>query len=278
MFRIDNATAVPSGSGIPTPAAPGPRPNGYFTVGSPAGPVPATTVDADWLNCIQEEICTVIAAASITLNKASQRNLLDALTWLIGRRGLAAFTSSGSWTCPAGVYRVKDRVWGGGGGGGGCNGTAQASGGSGGGYSEGSYVVVPGTVYTVTVGLGGLGGSGAPSNGASGGTSSFASFNSATGGGPGFGSASGGQGTTSSGGTGAGGTINLTGTSGSGGNPNIFGGSGGGSPMGIAGAPVGAINGASSGFSPGGGGGGAAGFTGGFAGGTGGGGLVILEW
>jgi hypothetical protein len=80
MYRIDNPTAA---TVFPPPAAAGPRPNGFFTVGSAAGAVPATIVDMDWLNCIQEEICTVVAAGLITLSKSSQRNLLDAINYLI---------------------------------------------------------------------------------------------------------------------------------------------------------------------------------------------------
>jgi hypothetical protein len=64
-----------------------------------------------------------------------------------------AFTSSGTWTVPAGVTSVKVLVVGGGGGGGGST----AGGGGGGGVIYNSnYPVTPG-VITVTVGDGGLG-------------------------------------------------------------------------------------------------------------------------
>jgi hypothetical protein len=193
-------------------------------------------------------------------------------------RGEAIFTASGSWTCPNGVTSVLAQLWGGGGGGGGVLGIAESSGGSGGGYTRKRLAVVPGTVYTVTVGAGGAGGTGAPTNGSAGGTTSFLTL-SATGGGPGYASTSGGQSTTSAGGVGSGGDLNLSGTSGSGSITN-GGGAGGASPFGIAGAPVGSIGGTgSAGFTPGGGGGGTAyNGVGGEAGGAGGGGLVILEW
>jgi hypothetical protein len=117
------------------------------------------------------------------------------------------FTNSGTWTCPTGVTSIKVECWGGGGGGGAANTTTSRAAGGGGG---GSYVVnnilavVPGTVYTVTVGAGGITPStnSATSYGLPGGKSEF----------------SGGSITpvTASGGTGGGGA-NLATTSGSGG-------------------------------------------------------------
>ena len=77
-----------------------------------------------------------------------------------------------SFTVPAGTTSVRVRVWGAGGGG--CA-TQSVSGGSGGGFSIGEFTVVAGTVYAVTVGAGGA-------SNTSGGTSSFGSLISATGG------------------------------------------------------------------------------------------------
>mgnify|MGYP003630740468 CR=1 FL=1 len=77
-----------------------------------------------------------------------------------------------SFTVPAGISSVRVRVWGAGGGG--CSG-AQFSGGSGGGFAIGEFDVVAGAVYAITVGTGGV-----IDN--SGGTSSFGSLISATGG------------------------------------------------------------------------------------------------
>ena len=71
------------------------------------------------------------------------------------------FTSSGTWTAPAGVTSVDVEVWGGGGGGGGGEGDNSDGGGGGGGgaYSRTtSITVVPGTTYTVTVGAAGTAG------------------------------------------------------------------------------------------------------------------------
>jgi hypothetical protein len=77
------------------------------------------------------------------------------------------FTSSGTWTCPRGVTFVTLEGFGGGGGGGGGfsppNGTLDTiwggGGGGGGTLKYGAVVqVVPGTVYSVTIGSGGGGG------------------------------------------------------------------------------------------------------------------------
>ena len=106
-----------------------------------------------------------------------------------------AFTSSGSWTAPTGVTRVRAWVIGGGGGGGFGASCTQGGGGAGG-TAVGVYTVSPGTAYTVTIGAGGAGN--ASTTGATGGTSSFSSFCSATGG-NGGGSAQGTSGTGSNG-------------------------------------------------------------------------------
>jgi hypothetical protein len=86
------------------------------------------------------------------------------------------FTSSTTWTCPAGVTRIVATVIGGGGGGGqGFDDEAGIffNGGYGGyaGIGIGVLTVTPSTVYTVTVGAGGNGSNGA--GGAAGGSSSF---------------------------------------------------------------------------------------------------------
>lgn len=91
----------------------------------------------------------------------------------------ALYTSGTStWTCPAGVTKIKVTVIGGGGGGAFWSSISSYGGGTGGaGFNY--YTVTPGTGYTVTVGAGGNGGS---SSGSNGGTSSFSSLISATGG------------------------------------------------------------------------------------------------
>ncbi|MBJ2176922.1 phage tail protein [Pseudomonas veronii] len=89
------------------------------------------------------------------------------------------------WTVPDSVTKVQVEVVGGGGSGAfGADGstTTGPGGGGGGGISQRLCTVVPGSVITVTVGAGGDGVSTEGAGGVSGGTSSFGSFCSATGG------------------------------------------------------------------------------------------------
>lgn len=77
----------------------------------------------------------------------------------LAQAATVTFTSSGTWTAPAGITSVDVEVWGGGGAGGGQNQNSDGGGGGGGGaYSKKlSIAVVPGNNYTVTVGAGGAG-------------------------------------------------------------------------------------------------------------------------
>ncbi|HKR04200.1 MAG TPA: proprotein convertase P-domain-containing protein, partial [Bacteroidia bacterium] len=88
------------------------------------------------------------------------------------------FTSSGTFTVPAGVTTVQVEAWGGGGGGGGVNGsssqTRAGGGGAGGAYVKNiSFGVTPGANISVTVGSGGDGDNG--DDGENGGASIFGS-------------------------------------------------------------------------------------------------------
>ena len=133
------------------------------------------------------------------------------------------FTSSGTFTPPAGVTQVKVTVLAGGGGGGGgevgaCA-TVSGKAGGNGGVASGYCTVTPSTGVTVTVGAGGNGGAAGNNAGASGGTSSFGTAISCTGGGGGSGWNAGSVGATgvASGAsfmrTGPGGIMNATGSS-----------------------------------------------------------------
>jgi|13_taG_2_1085334.scaffolds.fasta_scaffold10016_4 hypothetical protein len=77
-----------------------------------------------------------------------------------------------SFTVPSGISSVRVRVWGAGGGG---SSTASSAGGSGGGFAIGEFAVSAGETYPITVGAGG-------GLATAGGTSSFGSLISATGG------------------------------------------------------------------------------------------------
>lgn len=94
---------------------------------------------------------------------ARKTNLLFALCaplflLIIGNSNVSAqvntYTTSGSWTCPAGVNTVRVEAWGGGGAGGGSNATAGSAGGGGGAGAyarRNSIAVVPGTTYNFTI-------------------------------------------------------------------------------------------------------------------------------
>ncbi len=71
-----------------------------------------------------------------------------------------AFTSSGTWTAPAGINTVWLTGWGGGGGGAAGDTTTSLSSGGGGGSALSTLVipVTPGNNYTVTIGAGGTAG------------------------------------------------------------------------------------------------------------------------
>ena len=79
-----------------------------------------------------------------------------------GRLGILeqVFTSSGTWTAPAGVNAAQVILVGGGGGGGQSSGNAAGGGGGGGAVVTRNLAVTPGTTYNVTVGAGGQGGAG----------------------------------------------------------------------------------------------------------------------
>src|ERR1700738_3982001 len=74
MYRIDTTTGTAS---LPTPGAAGTA--GYFTNGNPALGVPATVVDQDWFNRLQEEMMSLLTAAAITPVKSNFTQLLQAV-------------------------------------------------------------------------------------------------------------------------------------------------------------------------------------------------------
>lgn len=80
MERIDSYGAV---AVRPTPAAAGST-KGYFTPGDPTTGTPATRLDRDWFNNVQEEIVSIIEAAGITPDKATSSQMLAAIRLLTG--------------------------------------------------------------------------------------------------------------------------------------------------------------------------------------------------
>ena len=170
------------------------------------------------------------------------------------------FTANGTFTVPAGITKIKVCVYGGGAGGSGGGSATQHGGGGGGagGFAEGTYSVTPLASFTVTIGLGGTGGS--PDNsGGNGGTSGFGALIAATGGQGGVTNILGGKA-----GIGSGGYLNTALGNGGGGNNGINGvnaanGTGGGGTGALAASNVGG----------GGGGGGFGGGNGGYVNSTG---------
>lgn len=121
------------------------------------------------------------------------------------------FTSSGTFTVPAGVTNIMVTVVGGGGGGSWGWGDAcvpyYGGGGGVGGVAGGYLSVTPGSTFTVTVGAGGAGSN--TGNGSAGGTSSFGSAFTATGGGAGTRASGNNYGVFGANGSGTGATLNL---------------------------------------------------------------------
>ncbi len=203
--------------------------------------------------------CRIVvnSASAVTIYTEGTRN---------NKITIQVFTTSGTWTRPAGCFQVRVRVVGGGGGGGSTTTSDDAqAGGGGGGYSERIMTAtVFGSSETVTVGAGGAAET-------SGGTSSFGALLSATGG-------VGATGYTGvSGGLGSGGDINIGGGGGgaAGADSVIPGGAGGSSVLGGGGHGNNAASTGAAGRPYGGGGAGGVDASG--VGGAGAAGVVIVE-
>ncbi|HCP1704380.1 carbohydrate kinase [Escherichia coli] len=203
MHRIDTKTAQKDKFGAGK--------NG-FTRGNPQTGTPATDLDDDYFDMLQEELCSVVEASGASLEKGRHDQLLTALRALLLSRknpfgdiksdgtvktalenlGLGdtsgyvgrwvntlVFTSSGTYTPTPGTKRIRVTITGGGGGGGGCkaisnNETFFGAGGGAGGTII-SIMAPTQNSYPVTIGAGGAGGVSA-TNGTSGGNSVFASL------------------------------------------------------------------------------------------------------
>lgn len=238
-------------------------------------------------NWLYQRLAEVLGAAGMTPTDATQNQLLSALRTLFAP-GMLSITSSQSIIVPAGVTRMHVRLWGGGGGGGGAYSDGGAgSGGAGGGFTEGIFPVTPNASIFVTIGLGGAG---APSSAIytaqAGGTTSFGSLCSSTGGSGGLGGAGVSASGPVTGGMGFGGTLNLQGWPGGFGQlysgSFMGGGVGGSSPFGGSLSPLSIASDGNVGVFPGGGGcgGGSTGANpaGLWAGGRGADGLALIEW
>lgn len=93
MHRIDHATAAAA-----LPPADPPGTPGYWTDGDPLADVPATVMDRDFFNAVQEELVAIALAGGVSLSKGSYQQLVQSI-----RRMAAANSSvlSGSQTLTA---------------------------------------------------------------------------------------------------------------------------------------------------------------------------------
>ena len=251
------------------------------TVGTQVTP----SVDAGWAGLAVITVAygqTQITAASIAQMPTSPALQYKLPSLRPGFSQLQPFTSSGTFTVPIGVSRLRVTATGAGASGGSHS---NLPGGGGGGGATGIRIIsglTPGSAIAVTVGAAGVAPSGgATGAGGNGGSSSFGAYVSATGG---FGGGGGAVSTTTGGGgggTAVGGDLNFAGTCGTDSTiPAAKGGDGGGTGSGR--GTTGYITGlAAQGYGGGGGGGGASNTTGtgaGAPGGNGGPGLVIVEY
>ena len=240
----------------------------------------ATIVDNN-IHIVGSGACTISASQAGNSSYNAATSVAQYLAVAIETQN--TITTSGTWTCPAGVTSIQVETWGGGGGGGGTYLAGFAGGGAGGSYViNNSVSVFPATSYTVTVGAGGtLTGNGG-ANGNNGGNTTFGSTTPiiANGGVAGNGANGAGQlglgGTNVTGGSGGTVTLGLPGASGATG----AGGAGGAGALGGAGAA--SRTNAANGFSAttlGGGGGGAYGaISGSNKGGAGGAGQIKITY
>ena len=295
MHRIDTKTAQKDKFGAGK--------NG-FTRGNPQTGTPATDLDDDYFDMLQEELCSVVEASGASLEKGRHDQLLTALRALLlsrnnpfgdiksdgtvptalenlglgasafGLQNIVVFNTAGvsTWDVPE-ILRQGRKcqvtvIGGGASGGAASDSTKRGGGGGGGGHSKSLLDLTGVSSVTVTVGAGGAGV--ATGNGATGGSSSFGSYLSATGGQYGYGGASTSGGSS---GNGAGGDVNQGlgwGTDGSA-NAASCGGNGGG--PGGRGSSGGGLD--ASGY---GGGGGGITANGSNKSGSGKNGIVIIEW
>ena len=211
MHRIDTKTAQKDKFGAGK--------NG-FTRGNPQTGTPATDLDDDYFDMLQEELCGVVEASGASLEKGQHDQLLTALRALLLSRknpfgdiksdgtvqtalenlGLGdasgyvgrllkiqVFTASGTVTKTPGAKKWRIKCLGGGGGSSaapatGSNEVSVSNGGGAGAYAEGIYDVSSITTASVVIGSGGAGGTADSIYGADGGASSVGSFISSPGG------------------------------------------------------------------------------------------------
>jgi hypothetical protein len=182
---------------------------GFSSTGSIAGTTLTVTAVAGGLLTVDSVITGTGVTAGTKITAQLTGSFGSTGTYTVSASQTVSSTTisstGGSWTCPAGVTQIRATVIAGGSGS--YNDGTNTSNGAGGGVAVGYHTVTPTTVYAVTIGAASAGVTTGTS--AAGGSSSFGSLTSATGG---SGSTDGAQGT---GGSGSGGNlVNSYGNSG----------------------------------------------------------------
>lgn len=101
MQRVSHPTAVGTRPAPRAVTAPG-----YFGSGDPMTGTPATVLDRDFLNQVQEELMGVVEAAGVSPSKTDNTQLLAALRILFGVQPGLGYYLTGS-VIPAGMRVVK---------------------------------------------------------------------------------------------------------------------------------------------------------------------------
>jgi hypothetical protein len=177
---------------------------------------PASPTDPIAVGTNDSRVPTAIVSATTGASDAGKTVKLDSSGYLDPSLSRAyvqqIYTSSTTWNKPAGLKYAIVEVLGGGGGSGGLSSSDTAIGGGGaGGYGKKFLLASSlGSSETVTIGAAGTGGTTGANNGTKGGTSSFGTHVSCTGGDPSNANSSSGG----SGGTSTGGDINISGRNG----------------------------------------------------------------
>lgn len=206
--------------------------------GAPAntGTQATPPVDNGWVGLY---VITITYGQSAITNGITPLVTAPFLTWKLPSlhpgfgAGVQSFVNSGTFVVPAGVTQVEVETWGGGAGSFASISTSPSGGGAGGGYARKRVTgLTPGQSIVITVGAGGAGGTLLGGFAAPGGTSSFGSYVSATGGSLNVLASPGSpQNGATPGGNGVGGDVNLYGSAGQAAVLNQ-GGLGGAAPMG----------------------------------------------
>lgn len=253
--------------------------------GAPAstGQQQTPSVDAGWAGLY---VVTVnYGQSTITASSISQYITAPFLNWKLPQlrpgfaSGVQTFAASSTFAVPANVSQVEVELWGGGAGSYASYNSIPSGGGSGGGYARKRITnLTPGQSVAVVIGQGGVGGTTSGGAPAAGGTTSFGTYVSATGGSlNSLATVSDPLNGATPGGIGVGGDVNIAGSSGQAGVLNQ-GGLGGAAPMG--GAQNSGTTGVSGNFPGGGAAGAGTGANSGtsYNGAAGAGGLIVVRW